>query len=271
MDSLKKGADGLQQTAATNPVTPGMKHFDRVAETYDDRLKTVLSAQIYAKVEAERLVSFTQAKAGMQILDVCSGTGRNSLALAATGATVVGLDHAVNMIRVAIEKARSRNISNVSFVEGDVQKLPFADNSFDAVIGTRFMYLMDREQKRVVISELQRVAKPGAPVVLQFNGCLSGIKHEILESLRGRKFRLRQRYLWPGQASRFFAGLRVTHVVGIALPFVSVLVRVLGERLALRLNRIVRIPPFSYLSYGMLVRAEKLVRAEELSEPLRVE
>ncbi len=71
---------------------------------------------------------------GSRVLEVGCGTGRTSCYLAAQGVQVTGVDIRPGMIEKARLRAEKEQV-NVDFLVGDVCMLPFADNSFNAVLG----------------------------------------------------------------------------------------------------------------------------------------
>lgn len=232
------------------------QHWSSVATAYADEFQEG-EAGLYAELEANLLIEFTQPNPDKLILDVCSGAGRNTLALATTGARIYSADLADNMVKVARDRARQGGYDNVSCLQSNVMVLPFADDTFDAVTGTRFMYMMSKEEKKKIIAELRRVLKPGGVLALQFNGGPWGLKHEFLNVLRGGKFRVSERYLWPGQAQRLFEGMRVERVVGSKFFRLGLVLRLFGRRVAHFCNRLVRTPGLSYLSAYLVVKAVK--------------
>jgi ubiquinone/menaquinone biosynthesis C-methylase UbiE len=73
---------------------------------------------------------------GDGVLDVACGTGNFSRDFArSVGPTglVVGIDVSETMLTQAVEDTRRVGLSNVTYVRGDAQELPFLDKSFDAV------------------------------------------------------------------------------------------------------------------------------------------
>lgn len=233
------------------------EQWGNVAPVYDHRWST-LEGSLYAQLEASIITEYLQAAPGKRILDVCCGTGRNTLAVARSGAQLVGVDAAAEMLAVARQKAVLENIHNVSFVRANVGALPFESESFDGVTGVRFMYMMSRAEKRTIIEELQRVLKPSGILALQFNGWLWGLKHEALNALTGKNpFRLQDRYLWPGQAAGLFESMHVDGVTGIKLPWLGKFAKLCGNRTALGINQCVRWPCFRYLSAYLVVKAVK--------------
>ena len=110
-----------------------------------------------------RLVADARLHAGMNVLDLGSGTGYPALLGAQTvGATgsVVGMDLAEHMLAAATRKATRLGLTNVSFRTGDVTSLPFEPNSFDAVT-SRFCLMFLPEIPKAA-SEIARVLKAGS-------------------------------------------------------------------------------------------------------------
>lgn len=110
-----------------------------------------------------RLVADARLRAGMQVLDLGSGTGYPALLAARTvgpAGHVIGIDLAEQMLAAADRKAKRLALANVSFRTGDVTILPFETASFDAVL-SRFCVMFLPEIPKAV-AEIARVLKPGA-------------------------------------------------------------------------------------------------------------
>jgi demethylmenaquinone methyltransferase/2-methoxy-6-polyprenyl-1,4-benzoquinol methylase len=103
-----------------------------------------------------------------RVLDVACGTGDLSLVLAEAGAgRVVGLDFCRPMLEIARRKAETVSRA-VSFVEGDALRLPFADETFDAV--TIAFGLRNLAGDADGLAELRRILRPGGrAAVLEFS------------------------------------------------------------------------------------------------------
>jgi demethylmenaquinone methyltransferase/2-methoxy-6-polyprenyl-1,4-benzoquinol methylase len=111
-----------------------------------------------------RVAQLAKVKTGDHALDICCGTGDISFALARTGATVTGLDFSREMLAVAGKRNQSNSSGNPAFIQGDAQKTPFADATFDAVtVGFGLRNLASWE---VGLDEMVRVAKPGARLIV---------------------------------------------------------------------------------------------------------
>ena len=131
--------------------------FDDVAKHYD-RMNNVLSAG-NAVLWRSAMVRAVAPVAGERILDVAAGTGTSSAALARSGAEVIALDFSAGMVAEGRRKHKK-----IEFVEGDAERLPFPDNSFDAV--TISFGLRNVNEPKVALAEMYRVLKPGGRVVV---------------------------------------------------------------------------------------------------------
>jgi ubiquinone/menaquinone biosynthesis C-methylase UbiE len=93
------------------------------------------------------------------LLDAGCGAGMFSKLAATTGAQVIGVDAAPGLLEVA----RERN-PGISFLEEDLEALPFTDERFDVVTGfNSFQYAGSFDK---ALLEAQRVLKPGGRLVL---------------------------------------------------------------------------------------------------------
>ena len=101
--------------------------------------------------------------AGDTVLDVGCGTGAFLRVAADHGATVCGLDASAALLEIARER-----VPEADLFHGDLQHLPYVDDSFDAVCGFNSFFFAD--DMVAALREAGRVAKPGAPVVIQVWG-----------------------------------------------------------------------------------------------------
>ena len=101
-------------------------------------------------------------KEGETVLDLGSGGGFDCfLARRQVGETgrVIGVDMTPDMIALARKNAGAMGYENVEFRLGEIEHLPVADNSVDAIISNCVINLsLDKEQ---VFRDAYRVLKPG--------------------------------------------------------------------------------------------------------------
>jgi demethylmenaquinone methyltransferase/2-methoxy-6-polyprenyl-1,4-benzoquinol methylase len=111
------------------------------------------------------LVAAVRGSADERVLDVATGTGLVAEELVRCyGCAVVGLDQSPEMLAAARARlAREpRLAARVSLVEGEAERLPFADGEFDHLTFTYLLRYVD--DPRGTLSELARVVRPGGRI-----------------------------------------------------------------------------------------------------------
>jgi 2-polyprenyl-3-methyl-5-hydroxy-6-metoxy-1,4-benzoquinol methylase len=101
---------------------------------------------------------------GMTFLDAGSGTGLNSLALAARGARVTLLDVARPALDIAKAYYDEQGLE-ATFVQGSIFELPFPDESFDVVWNTGVIEHFEPAERRLAVREMLRVMKSDGAMV----------------------------------------------------------------------------------------------------------
>jgi arsenite methyltransferase len=102
---------------------------------------------------------------GERVLDLGSGAGTDSLIAAqmvGEQGSVTGIDMTTEMLGKARAAAAEMRATNVEFVEGEAERLPFQDASFDVVISNGVIDLIP--DKDAVFGELYRVLAPGGRI-----------------------------------------------------------------------------------------------------------
>ncbi len=94
------------------------------------------------------------------LLDICCGPGMLSLHFAPKCRRVVGLDHALGMVRYAGRQAEKNGTANVQFVHADATQLgKYTDGEFDVAIISMALHEMPRDIGLAALKEANRVAK----------------------------------------------------------------------------------------------------------------
>jgi SAM-dependent methyltransferase len=99
---------------------------------------------------------------GEEVLDIGCGAGTDTLVAAqmvAPAGQVAGIDMTPEMLSRARAAAAEMGATNVDFVEGEVEHLPFAAERFDVAISNGVIDLIP--DKDAVFSEIFRVLRPG--------------------------------------------------------------------------------------------------------------
>ena len=102
---------------------------------------------------------------GERVLDLGCGAGTDSLvAVQMVGGEgrVTGIDMTPEMLAKARSAGVQMGAGNVEFVEGEIEALPFADETFDVVISNGVVDLVP--DKDAVFDEIYRVLAPGGRI-----------------------------------------------------------------------------------------------------------
>jgi len=95
----------------------------------------------------------------LKILDLGSGTGRNSNYLAQIGAEVVGLEVSDTAIKIAKDRSFQLGVS-VDYLKQNIgMEYPFEDNIFDLVIDITSSNSLNEKERRIYLKEVSRVLK----------------------------------------------------------------------------------------------------------------
>ena len=141
--------------------------FDEWPERYEQWFATPIG-KLVKKVEQETVNDLLDPKQGEKILDVGCGTGIFTIDFLIKGANIVGLDNSMPMLNFALKKGKDYFFSAVL---GDMECLPFKDDSFDKTVSiTALEFIPDAKN---AINELFRVTRPGGCVVVATLNILS--------------------------------------------------------------------------------------------------
>ncbi len=154
--------------------------FDRTARYYDhvNRLLSLGSGGWYRRRALERI----GLRPGMTVLDVAIGTGlvaRQALGVTGDPQSVIGLDVSAGML------AEVRRMLNIPLMQGLMEQLPVADESFDVVsMGYALRHVADLN---ATFGEFHRALRPGgALLILEITRPVHPVKRTLLKFYLGR-------------------------------------------------------------------------------------
>ncbi len=127
---------------------------------------------------------------GQTVLDVATGSGNAALAAARRGGVVTGIDFVPALLARGEERAAAERLS-ITFREGDAERLPFDDGTFDVVLST-FGVIFAPDQERAA-REMLRVCRPGGTI---------GLANWTPDSFLAQTFVLTAQYVPPPEGLR---------------------------------------------------------------------
>ena len=132
---------------------------------YPSELANVPDGAVESFAGVANPFSLGRLQPGERVLDLGSGAGTDSLVAAqmvGPSGHVTGIDMTPEMLDKARRGAEAMRAANVEFVEGEVESLPFPDQSFDVVISNGVIDLVP--DKDAVFREIFRVLEPGGRI-----------------------------------------------------------------------------------------------------------
>ena len=116
------------------------------------------------EVALRLVIEFSGGGAGDTVLDVACGPGILACAFARLARHVTGIDLTPAMLERARLLQAEQSLTNVTWRQGDVLPLPYADASFTLVVSRfAFHHLLD---PGAVLEEMRRVCAPGGTVMV---------------------------------------------------------------------------------------------------------
>jgi len=149
----------------------------------------------------------------MRILDAGCGSGRNLVYFLRSGYEVFAVDESIGAIAQTRQLAAelAAHLSADNFREEPVERMSFANSSFDVVLSSAVLHFARHEKQwQAMVKEMWRVLKPGGIFFARLASSI-GIEDKI-ELIEGRRYHL------PDGSERFLVDeamlLNVTDALG---------------------------------------------------------
>ncbi|MCX6052240.1 MAG: methyltransferase domain-containing protein [Campylobacterales bacterium] len=139
------------------------KHNEKIVEQFSKQAVSFTKIQGHYD-SVDTLIKMSEVSKQDRVLDMACGTGIMACGFAKIAKEVIGLDITQEMLKQAHKKQNEENLTNIHFEIGDVEALPYDDESFDIVV-TRYSFHHFLDVKKV-FEEMIRVCKKGGKVMV---------------------------------------------------------------------------------------------------------
>lgn len=152
----------MQQTISNDEVI--LEHYKVQAAKHKDSALSTMEDPITRQKEVDLIGNFFRLpgiqKTAKDVLEIGCGNGYtlNLLQPQFRNYKFTGLDFSEDLLAIA----RERNLSGVSFIQGDARKLQFGDESFDVIYTERcIINLLTWEEQMLAVNEMHRLLRKG--------------------------------------------------------------------------------------------------------------
>jgi arsenite methyltransferase len=125
-------------------------------------LEEVPTASVDAFAGVSCVPCFALVPEGARVLDLGCGAGLDSILVAETAGSVIGVDFSLEMLARAKRSAELMGLTNVDFRLGDAETIPVEAASVDVILINGIFNLNPAREE--IFNELARVTHPGGVV-----------------------------------------------------------------------------------------------------------
>jgi ubiquinone/menaquinone biosynthesis C-methylase UbiE len=139
-------------------------YYDKKSASYE-AVRQSLVFRIYDAITWKYLEPYVPSSQNSVVLDAGGGNGRWAIPMAKKGCKVVLVDISEGMLNVARQKVEAEGlVDRIEIRKADIRNLDYSNETFDLVFSDHTLFLFDQPDQ--VLSELVRILKPHAPIVL---------------------------------------------------------------------------------------------------------
>src|SRR5262245_5535021 len=148
-----------------SPTDEHRSHLEKVRDQFTRQADAyVRMRQTTDQAALAGLVAISGARPEHHALDVACGPGFLTMTLATVCARVWGVDATGEFLARARSEAERRGLANVEFRQGDAERLPFPEATFDVVCCRAAFHHFPRPAR--ILGEMVRVVRPGGRVMI---------------------------------------------------------------------------------------------------------
>ena len=162
------------------------EYFDQEAPRYFDERYVRASCDQFSYQSRRRLALELLGRGPGRVVDIGSGPGVFTSDLLTEGFGIAEVDVSLDMLRESRRRVQTQaNRRRVTFVEGRLPDLPFADGAFDAALCIGVLAYLP--EPAIGVREVRRILKPGGVAIVQVSNALCPTSR--LHSLLRRGYR----------------------------------------------------------------------------------
>ncbi len=107
-------------------------------------------------------------KQDAKILDICTGTATNAIAIAKrfTNSKIVAIDISKEMLHIANKKINMNGLDNIKLYKMDATNTTFKNNTFDVIVISLVLHEIPKDLARKILLEAKRVLKPEGKILV---------------------------------------------------------------------------------------------------------
>jgi len=170
------GAGNLLESDYLDPITSNLYRPDEIAGLPDEAVRVSFGCG--------NPTALATIQPGETVLDLGSGGGidvlRSARRVGPTG-KVYGLDMTDEMFALARDNQRKAGVTNVEFLQGDIEAIPLPDNAVDLIISNCVINLSPDKDR--VLKEAFRVLRPGGRLAISDIVVRGSMPEEIRHSV----------------------------------------------------------------------------------------